>query len=379
MDLSVTASHDTATKRSRKDEEDQEDAQPVHVRHVDGMMDIVNPSDAVPEVIPHFNGDPQNNALDLTSHVDQVSTSFKSIHSEVEINLNQIKFIKTLNENAKAKMITIQGEYNKQPVVVVLEKTPISESSVKGLMESSSSVLDKDFVNDIYGKYDLQPNYPCLSIMRATIIHPATENHIEKYTKHDSRLIVETVEDYKSITLPYITMSQLNLEWVYNILDHVSEVDRIVFEDPDPFNGFVLLPDMKWDQKNLADLYLVVIVNQRGIKSLRDLNETHLPLLNNILVKGKQTITAKYGLQEDQLRVYIHYQPSYYHFHVHFTSLSFDAHGSYCERAHLLSSVIQNIQMFPKYYQNSSLSFPLTVNQDLYRAFQAKKMHSAGH
>ena len=63
-----------------------------------------------------------------------------------------------------------------------------------------------------------------------------------------------------------------------------------MFEDEDPVNGFVLLPDIKWDQKQLENLYLVAICHKHGIKSLRDLDRSHLPLLKNILSKGEVKI-----------------------------------------------------------------------------------------
>ena len=77
------------------------------------------------------------------------------------------------------------------------------------------------------------------------------------------------------------------LQWVYNILDKKCEADRITYEDPDPEIGFILLPDMKWNRKQMEDLYLVAIINKRDIKSLRNLTEEHLPLLENILLKGQ--------------------------------------------------------------------------------------------
>ena len=74
---------------------------------------------------------------------------------------------------------------------------------------------------------------------------------------------------------------------MYNILEKEAEVERVVFEDTDPETGFVLLPDLKWDQKQIENMYLVAICHRRGIKSLRDLNSSHLPLLKNILFKGQ--------------------------------------------------------------------------------------------
>ncbi len=74
---------------------------------------------------------------------------------------------------------------------------------------------------------------------------------------------------------------------MYNILEGRSEVERVVYNDPDPDVGFVLLPDMKWDQGILENLYMLAVVHKRGILSLRELNAEHLPLLRNVLHKGK--------------------------------------------------------------------------------------------
>ena len=72
-----------------------------------------------------------------------------------------------------------------------------------------------------------------------------------------------------------------------NILDHKAEVDRIIFEDEDPETGFMLLPDLKWNEKQVTDLHLTALVLQRELHSLRDLRKEHLPLLKNILAKGR--------------------------------------------------------------------------------------------
>lgn len=43
------------------------------------------------------------------------------------------------------------------------------------------------------------------------------------------------------------------VQWVYNILEKKAEAERVVYDDPDPEVGFVLLPDLKWDQKQVKD------------------------------------------------------------------------------------------------------------------------------
>lgn len=162
---------------------------------------------------------------------------------------------------------------------------------------------------------------------------------------------------------------------MYNILEHKQEADRIVFEDECRTNGFVILPDLKWDGKTLETLYLIAIVHRHSLKSLRDLNETHLLLLKNIRDKGISVIREKYGVERSQLRIYLHYQPSFYHLHVHFTYLKYEAPGIRCERSHLLDTVIDNIELMPDYYQRATLSFVLNDTHSLYKIYKSQELH----
>lgn len=213
------------------------------------------------------------------------------------------------------------------------------------------------------------------------MIYPATEKHIEKYSICQKYLIDETADLYETVTLPYITSSQFSLDWVYNILEHKQEKERIVFEDTDPETGFILLPDLKWDGRNVENLYLLGIVRKRDIKSLRDLNASHLPLLRNLRQSAKQAIHKQYGLNPFQLRMYFHYQPSFYHLHVHINLIRNDAPGIWCEKSHMLDTVINNLELVPDYYQRATLPFVLYEGNkllDLYdAALTVRKVSSA--
>lgn len=98
---------------------------------------------------------------------------------------------------------------------------------------------------------------------------------------------------------------------VRNILDHVTEVDHILFEDLSSEKGYVLLPDAKWDRNTLSALYLVAIARSSSIKSLRDLRKEHIPMLKSIKREGTRVVQMRWGIQPGGLRFYIHYQPSY--------------------------------------------------------------------
>jgi len=79
-----------------------------------------------------------------------------------------------------------------------------------------------------------------------TLIFPATEAHIQKYTHQKLRMVVETPEVYRELVKPYVEGKRGNgrLDWVYNILEHKAEEESIIVEDADDVEGFILLPDL---------------------------------------------------------------------------------------------------------------------------------------
>ncbi|KAB0792467.1 hypothetical protein PPYR_14426 [Photinus pyralis] len=302
-----------------------------------------------------------------------------SIHESLN-NLTEFKLEKILYNNTNRKSICLQGVFHnsKEPALVLLEKTGFTETNFNGDSEffTEKSSLKQIFHNDIYGNYEFLPKLELNSI-GATIIHPATEKHIKKYSIQNVYLVDETPALYEEVTLPHITEEQFDLQWVYNILDHKSEADRIVFEDPDDTDGFILIPDLKWDGK-LESLYLLGLVRVHGLKSLRDLTAAHLPLLRNLKESGTKAICEKYGLTAAQLRIYLHYQPSFYHLHVHFTNLNHDAPGTKTEKSHLLSNVISNIELVPDYYQRATLPFIVREGENLVAKFEKKGVLTRG-
>lgn len=207
-------------------------------------------------------------------------------------------------------------------------------------------------------------------MLKASTIFPATEKHIQKYSEQDVFVVKETPELYEKITVPYISSGQFSLDWLYNVLDHKKEQDRIIIEDLDPVTGFMLLPDLKWDGINPATLYCTALILDRSIKSIRELREQHLPLLENIRTKSLKAIEEKYGVAPSQIRAYFHYQPSYYHLHIHFNYLKYDAPGIFCDKAHLLDTVIDNIKLMPNYYEKATLNFVARATDKLYIAFK---------
>ena len=80
---------------------------------------------------------------------------------------------------------------------------------------------------------------------------------------------------------------------MYNILDGKAESDRVLYNDLDPDSGFMLLPDLKWNQSQLESLYVTGLIRQ-PIQSMRELRASHLPLLRKLATIGKVRMYVLY-------------------------------------------------------------------------------------
>lgn len=204
------------------------------------------------------------------------------------------------------------------------------------------------------------------------LISPATERQIYRAMPSlGSTLIHETPELYEVVVQPYIQsiVDSNSLGWIHNVTEGKKEKERLIVNA----DQFVVNVDTKWrshppplstpreewyKHSSVTDLYCLGIVKQKDIASLRDLRKEHIGMLKNMQKEGLEAIKKIYGVEADQVRCFVHYQPQFYHFHVHFTRLENEI-GATVERGHLLLDVIQNLQMDPEYYEKRTIAYKL--------------------
>lgn len=144
------------------------------------------------------------------------------------------------------------GAIDSQPAVVIAEKTAFSAEPEDLSSFSQSTHLPKVSLmeqNDVYHWFlasQASGELPQHAETKLTLIFPATETHIRKYSFQSVRMVTETPEIYRELVQPYVESKRGNgrLNWVYNILEKKKESDRIIIEDTDELQGFILLPDM---------------------------------------------------------------------------------------------------------------------------------------
>lgn len=282
----------------------------------------------------------------------------------------RFQFIRVLDSCSVNKRLVLLGQIDGQDAILSLEKCHFNLSNPQSIPSQISQFLT-DATNDVYvwGVSDLKSILPDSPDLKVRLIFPATETHIKKYNTQNFRLVKETPELYQKYVVPYIdTMTGERLQWVRNILFEGAEAERVVFRQ-DGSHGFVLLPDMKWDGLNLEHLYLVAIVNREDIRSLRDLNSTHIEYLQSLESGIQREVSTKYGLASDKLRLFVHYHPSYYHFHIHVTNIEHSGLGAGVSagKAVLLDEIIDQLRWLgPEGFTKKTISHVLGENHKLW-------------
>lgn len=197
--------------------------------------------------------------------------------------------------------------------------------------------ISKTFSNDVFIKYNSTINN-----LEGELIICSDLNKLDNFCKKVSR---ETYSEY----LEFIEKRDFKKEqWVYNILDGIAEQDKILYRN----DQIVIAPTYTWtDYNDLSKMYLLAFPMDRKLHSIRDLDGSHIELLEFIKTKTLEIIKSTYGFESNVIKMYFHYAPSTYHLHVHFVLVSNTDTNSSCEYSHELNDVIENLKICPNYYK----------------------------
>ncbi|ORX37150.1 HIT-like domain-containing protein [Kockovaella imperatae] len=284
--------------------------------------------------------------------------------------LKTFEFDRILSESTTTGSIYLLGKLHNESAIIHLQRTILSADGASELVKHGLEEIKVFLDNRPYFSAHalLARSTSSLPDLQIKLIWPATEIHIAKYTLQERVMVSETAEKYAKVVVPYIeSFPPDRIQWVYNILEGKKEADRVLYRDDDPSRGFLILPDLKWDQTSMTALYLVVLVQDRTIRSLRDLTRDHVPLLRRIRQQAFITAKEVFNVEPNKLRLFIHYQPSYYHFHVHVVHIDHEnLSGMMVGQARLLEDIISLSIL-----QQMTLTYALGVEHGLYASFLA--------
>ncbi|KAH9897309.1 scavenger mRNA decapping enzyme [Xylariomycetidae sp. FL2044] len=261
----------------------------------------------------------------------------------VETLVPKFQFERLLNHDEAGRRVTLYGQIDSQPALLIVARAPFSDAQeyLSALPANLRSITNLGN-NDIYSWF-LGSGGPVLggdddenrfADFKIDLIYPCTEKHIKKHSRQGYRFVIETPEIYRDKVRPYMQANREEgrLNWVYNIIEGRKEVEDVIYRTPlgrDGDEGFLLAPNLHWDRKTIEALHLLAIVERRDIWSLRDLKKKHIPWLRHMRAKLVDATVRTYPqIEADQLKLFCHYQPTYYHFHIHIVHVMLEAAGS---------------------------------------------------
>ncbi|KAL1955300.1 hypothetical protein VTO42DRAFT_8832 [Malbranchea cinnamomea] len=236
-----------------------------------------------------------------------------------------------LNQDQNDRRIAILGSIDQSPAILIVERAAfVADLDSLRAFHAALSRVQNLGTNDIYRWYlaasgQDDHGHPDLKL---NLIWPCTDQHIRKYSAQAVRMVTETPDIYRNYVRPYMQSKreQGRLNWVYNIIEGRTEQEDVIVRHDDPLEGFLVLPDLNWDRRTIGTLRLLALVERRDIWSLRDLKKSHIDWLKHMRDKILDTVVKVYPeLDRDQLKLYVHYQPTYYHFHIHIVNVMLEA------------------------------------------------------
>lgn len=214
----------------------------------------------------------------------------------------------------------------------------------------------------------------------AEVIWPASERQIIRKTPSLTCICEESADVYQQVVAEHAHEQAQNVAWLDAVVNLDKERERNLFSN----ERFIINVDTKWkthgefsEHPNVRatwngaqwteDLYILAISSDPKLKSLRDLHgEAGANLCDQMVEKLRSCALGIYGVEANQLRIFFHYHPQFYRLHAHCTRLAVNP-GCETERAHLLTTVAQNLRLDPDYYAKITLTYRLRIGESLHK------------
>ena len=194
--------------------------------------------------------------------------------------------------------------------------------------------------NDLYEKHQVEV------LIRGEML---VCNDITKMKKYSRKIKKESYDEY----LEKIKSRELEKDqWIYNIIDGISEQNEIIFKD----DKCIIIHSYTWDGLDLEKLHLLCFPFDKSLRCIRSLDSSHIELLTHMKLKSLELIKIETNLDESDLKIFFHYDPSTYHLHIHFINVNNVDVNSSVEYSHDLDSVIFNLTLDSNYYKKIMLN-----------------------
>lgn len=196
-------------------------------------------------------------------------------------------------------------------------------------------LLEKIQSNDIFEKYKVSAN------VNGELICCDDQSKLKNFK---NKITYETYLEYLDL------ISEYDIEkdrWIYNIIDGIAEQESILYSD----ESIIIIPSYTWDKADIDNLHVLCIFKDINLRTIRDLDSSHIELLEKVKTIGTNIINMEYSIDIDEINIYFHYEPSTYQLHLHFTNVSNRNFRNSVESSHHIDSVLFNLSINSDYYK----------------------------
>ena len=173
-------------------------------------------------------------------------------------------------------------------------------------------------------------------------------------------------EIYTSVVMQeYIQQQCLeeDKQWIYRLIDgQQSEEEHVYLDDAE----FMLCRDLH----PRTDLRYLVIFKDRSLRTIRDLREEHIPLLQRVQDTVNAFLDEHHSQDRDQYRIFFHYTPSVFQLHAH---VSIPGAHNQSTRMHPLHVLIRNLRVCSTWYQDALILISLCRSMKALHVYRALK------
>lgn len=138
-------------------------------------------------------------------------------------------------------------------------------------------------------------------------------------------------------------------QWINVLIDTGGGENEIVYTQTDEF---LLCRDIHPGN----DERFLLVFRDKELKTIRDLQAKHIPLLKRTRQAVNCFLAASDRLHKDKWYIFFHYTPSVFQLHAHVSTLKNNMDNS---RKHPISTVIRNLESSETYYKHAMILTPL--------------------
>ncbi len=223
-------------------------------------------------------------------------------------------------------------------------KKKIIPNKVINWSPEAIKIINTTLKNDLYEKHQVE-----VLVQGEMLVC----NDLTKMKVYSKKVKKETFDEYQE---KIKSRDPAKDQWVYNILDGISEQSDIIYQD----DLCICIPSYTWsgktDPNELNKLHVLCFPKDKTLRCIRSLDSSHIALLTHMKIKSCEIIKTKYGLEPTDLKMFFHYDPSTYHLHIHFVNVEHTETNSSVEYSHDLDSVIFNLGLDSDYYKKINLN-----------------------